>query len=302
MNTICIMGPTACGKSALALALAEQIGAEIVSVDSAQIYRGMDIGTAKASAEEQARVPHHLIDILDPTETYSAARFADDAHRVVAEIHARGSTALLVGGTMLYFKALRVGFDALPGASPEIRARLDAEAAQHGWPTLHRRLAGQDPVTASRLKPNDAQRIQRALEVIELTGTPMSKLLSGGAASGFQARWIALIPEDRPELHRRIEERFKAMLEAGLVDELGRLRVRYALSPEMPSMRAVGYRQAWEHLDGELTETELVSRGVAATRQLAKRQLTWLRTLPADIALDPFASDAAEGLSAGVQR
>jgi tRNA dimethylallyltransferase len=292
------MGPTACGKSALALALAQEIDAEIVSVDSAQIYRGMDIGTAKPSAAERTRIAHHLIDILEPTETYSAARFADDARREVAQIHARGRNALVVGGTMLYFKALRVGFDALPGASPELRARLDAQAAAQGWPALHRRLAQHDPVTASRLKPNDAQRIQRALEVFELAGVPMSKLLSGGAASGFRARWLALVPADRAELHARIEARFKAMLDAGLVEELRGLRAQYRLDPQMPSMRSVGYRQAWEHLDGELTASELLLRGAAATRQLAKRQLTWLRSLPADATLDPLEPRALETLRA----
>jgi tRNA dimethylallyltransferase len=295
------MGPTACGKSALALALAERIDAEIVSVDSAQIYRGMDIGTAKPSASEQARVPHHLIDVVDPDETYSAARFADDARRAVAAIHARGRRALVVGGTMLYFKALRVGFDALPGAAPGIRARLDAEAAAHGWPALHRRLAAADPLTAARLKPNDAQRIQRALEVIELAGMPMSRLLSGGTASGFQARWIALVPPDRAALHERIAIRFEAMLSAGLVAELRGLRARYALCAAMPSMRSVGYRQAWEFLDGTLGESALRERGIAATRQLAKRQLTWLRTLPADVTLDPLERGALERLRAAAQ-
>jgi len=296
MKTFCIMGPTASGKSALALALAERFDAEIVSVDSAQIYRGMDIGTAKSSLEEQARVPHRLIDILDPTESYSAARFAEDARRAVAEIHARGRVALMVGGTMLYFKALRVGFDALPGADATIRARLDAQAASEGWPALHRELAAKDAVTAARLKPNDAQRIQRALEIIELTGVPMSRLLSGGVSAAFRARWIALMPSDRAELHRRIEQRFMSMLGAGLVEELRQLRARHALNPEMPSMRSVGYRQAWMHLDGDIGASELAARGVAATRQLAKRQLTWLRSLPADLTIDPFTADAFKQL------
>lgn len=292
MNTFCLMGPTACGKSAIALSIAGKIGAEIVSVDSAQVYRGMDIGTAKPTADEQARVRHHLIDLIDPTESYSAARFADDARAAVADIHARGKVALVVGGTMLYFKALRVGFDALPGANPEIRARLDAEAATQGWPALHRRLVQHDPITAARLKPNDAQRIQRALEIVELTGLPMSKLLSGGSAAAFRARWISLMPEDRAELHRRIELRFRDMLKGGLVDELRSLRSRHALNPDMPSMRCVGYRQAWEYLDGEIDEKGLLAKGIAATRQLAKRQITWLRSMAADVVIDPFLPDA----------
>lgn len=300
MNTFCLMGPTACGKSAMALALAEMMDAEIVSVDSAQVYRGMDVGTAKPTADEQQRVRHHLIDLIDPTETYSAARFADDARAAVADIHARGKVALLVGGTMLYFKALRVGFDALPGANAEVRARLDAEAASQGWPALHRRLAQHDPVTAARLKPNDAQRIQRALEIIELTGLPMSKLLSGGSAAAFRAKWISLMPEDRAELHKRIELRFREMLKAGLVDELKSLRSRHALTPEMPSMRCVGYRQAWEFLDGEIDEKGLIAKGIAATRQLAKRQITWLRSMAVDVSIDPFSSDAFARIEASL--
>jgi tRNA dimethylallyltransferase len=300
VKTICLMGPTACGKSALALDLAAELGAEIVSVDSAQVFRGMNIGTAKPSAEERQRVPHHLIDLIDPDESYSAARFAEDARRAVAEIHARGRPAFLAGGTMLYFKALRVGLDALPGADPAIRARLDSEAAERGWPALHARLEKLDPPTAARLKSNDAQRIQRALEVIELSGQPFSSLIGAAAGGGFRAKWIALMPGDRAELHRRIADRFAAMLKAGFVEELRALKERYALRAELPSMRSVGYRQCWEFLEGRISARELEAKGIAATRQLAKRQITWLRSMANDLSLDPFASEVATKLRAAI--
>ena len=293
---VCLLGPTASGKSALALPLAEALGAEIVSVDSAQIYRGMDIGTAKPSPAERARVPHHLIDILDPTERYSAARFAADAQRRVDEIRGRGRCALLVGGTMLYFKALREGLDGLPAADPALRRTLEQDAARAGWPALHARLAQLDPVSAARIAPNDAQRIQRALEVCLLTGQPMSAQLGRRSGPTVDALWIALVPQDRALLHARIAERFDTMLAAGLVDELRGLRARYRLRPDLPAMRCVGYRQAWQHLDGELDAAGLRDKGIAATRQLAKRQLTWLRRLGADRTLDPFATDAVERL------
>jgi tRNA dimethylallyltransferase len=297
---VCLLGPTASGKSALALPLAEALGAEIVSVDSAQIYRGMDIGTAKPSPAERARVPHHLIDILDPTERYSAARFATDAQRRVDEIRARGRRALLVGGTMLYFKALREGLDGLPSADPALRRTLAHDATRAGWPALHARLAGLDPVSAARIAPNDAQRIQRALEVCLLTGQPMSAQLGRRSGAAVDALWIALVPQDRALLHARIARRFDAMLAAGLVDELRGLRARYRLSPDLPAMRCVGYRQAWQHLDGELDASELRDTAIAATRQLAKRQLTWLRRLGADLTLDPFAADAFERVRGAV--
>jgi tRNA dimethylallyltransferase len=276
------MGPTASGKTPLALALARTLPVEIVSVDSAQIYRGMDVGTAKPSASERDRVPHHLIDIIDPTESYSAARFRADALRLMKEITARGLIPLLAGGTMLYFKALREGLSELPESAAGVRAQLDAEAATRGWPALHAELASVDPETAARLKPKDAQRIQRALEVFRVTGTPMSQLLGRRKRTRLPFRMIelALVPSDRGALHRRIEARFDAMLERGLVEEVRTLRKRYALQPNLPSMRCVGYRQAWQFLEGEINRDELRNRGIFATRQLAKRQLTWLRATP----------------------
>jgi len=280
---ILLMGPTASGKSVLAIALANRFPIEIISVDSAQVYRGMNIGTAKPSAAERAAVPHHLIDILDPTEAYSAARFRSDALGLMREITARGRTPLLVGGTMLYFKALREGLSELPDSDQEIRAEIDGEAAESGWPAMHAKLAEIDPQTAARLKPNDAQRIQRALEIYRASGKPMSRQLGRkkAAALPFGLIELALVPSDRGALHRRIEERFDAMLERGLIEELRGLRKRYALRPELPSMRCVGYRQAWQFLEGEFDRDELRNRGIFATRQLAKRQLTWLRATPA---------------------
>ena len=266
----------------LALALAAKFPLEIVSVDSAQVYRGMDIGTAKPSAAERAAVPHHLLDLVDPTESYSAGRFREDAIRVAGGILARGRVPLLVGGTMLYYRALAQGIDALPPADAGIRAQLDAEAAAKGWPALHAELAKADPVTAARLAPGDAQRIQRALEVLRLTGQPISQLQSGApvAPPPFDLRAFALVPGDRAALHARIAERFDAMLKAGLVDELRSLKENFPLNAQLPAMRAVGYRQAWRHLEREIGLDELRETGIAATRQLAKRQLTWLRSLP----------------------
>jgi tRNA dimethylallyltransferase len=278
---LCLAGPTASGKSAAALAiaaaLAPRIQVEIVSVDSALVYRGMDIGTAKPSAAERAAVPHHLIDIVDPAERYSAARFVSDASASIAAIRERGNTPLLVGGTMLYFKALFDGLDALPEADPAVRADIDARAALAGWPALHAELAAIDPATAARLAPNDSQRIQRALEVHRVSGRPLSAWHS--APDGRTPPLIALEPDDRAWLHARIGERFAAMLDAGFVDEVRGLRARADLHPALPSMRAVGYRQAWSALDGGDLGTLAASVG-AATRQLAKRQLTWLRSMP----------------------
>jgi len=276
-----LLGPTASGKSVLAMELAGRLPLEIVSVDSGQVYRGMDIGTAKPSAAERARVPHHLIDVVDPTASYSAGRFRSDAIAAVSAILARGRIPLLVGGTMLYYRALAQGFDALPPAEPGLRAQIDARAARHGWPALHADLARVDPATAARLAPNDAQRIQRALEVWELSGRRMSELQTGARqAPPFALHAFALVPEDRAELHRRIAARFDRMLKEGLLEELRTLRKRYALHAGLPSMRCVGYRQAWACLEGEYGEAVLREKGVAATRQLAKRQLTWLRSLP----------------------
>ncbi|MBK1711483.1 tRNA (adenosine(37)-N6)-dimethylallyltransferase MiaA [Rubrivivax gelatinosus] len=298
---ICLAGPTASGKTAAALALAARRPLEIISVDSALVYRGLDIGTAKPSAAERAAVPHHLIDIVDPADSYSAARFVADATRLVAEIAARGRLPLLVGGTMLYFKALRDGLDTMPETDPAIRAELDARAAALGWPELHAELARVDPVTAARLAPNDAQRIQRALEVFLGSGRPISAWQQGARAQRpAAAAWplVSLEPASRAWLHGRIAERFDAMLAAGLVDEVRALRARGDLQPGLPSMRCVGYRQAWEALDaGDVAP--LRERGVAATRQLAKRQLTWLRAMPERIVVPCDAPDApAQALAA----
>ena len=276
---VLLLGPTASGKSVLAFRLAQRVGGEIVSVDSAQIYRGMDIGTAKPDTATRASVAHHLIDIVDPTDAYSAARFVQDAANAIAEIRARKRVPIIAGGTMLYFKALTEGLSALPQADPSIRARIDARARDDGWPALHAELARIDPVTAARLARNDAQRIQRALEVWRLTGRPLSALQGvAQAALPFTLKAFALIPPDREALNQRIAERFDAMLEDGLVDEVRQLRNHYRLTPGMPSMRAVGYRQVWQFLEDEISEPELRSQAVAATRQLAKRQLTWLRS------------------------
>lgn len=295
---VAIMGPTASGKTAAALAIAQQLPCEIISVDSALVYRGMDIGTAKPTADELAAAPHHLIDILDPTESYSVRQFRDDALRLVADIQSRGKLPLLVGGTMLYFKGLRDGLDDLPQADPALRAQIDMEIARHGVVALHERLRALDPVTAERLKPTDTQRVQRALEIILLTGQPMSALLAKSAPPDlpFTLLPIALEPSDRSVLHARIAERFDKMLAAhpGLLDEVKALRARGDLHLGLPSMRCVGYRQAWEYLDGQITQAELREKGIVATRQLAKRQLTWLRSMDDRIVVDCLASDAAE--------
>lgn len=279
---LCLTGPTASGKTAAALAIAAALGprrpVEIVSVDSALVYRGMDIGTAKPTAAERAQAPHHLIDILEPNGAYSAARFVADTHRLVGDITARGALPLLVGGTMLYFKALFDGLDEMPASDPAVRAALDADAAERGWPALHAELAVVDPVTAQRLPPSDAQRIQRALEVYRVSGRPLSSFHREREAVETPPL-ISLEPADRAWLHRRIGERFAMMLRDGLVDEVAGLRARGDLTPAMPSMRCVGYRQTWEALDrGDLSD--LQELGAAATRQLAKRQVTWLRSMP----------------------
>jgi tRNA dimethylallyltransferase len=286
---LCLAGPTGAGKTALAMAFARAsarasggAAVEIISVDSALVYRGMDIGTAKPSAAERAEVPHHLIDILDPRDAYSAAAFVADARRIAAEIRARGRLPLLVGGTMLYFKALREGLDAMPAADPAVRATLDAEAAARGWPALHAELAVVDPVAAQRLAPLDAQRIQRALEVWRVSGRPLSSWQSQGAATaaGDRRRWplVSFEPSSRAWLHERLAGRFDAMLEHGLLDEVRALRARGDLHALLPSMRCVGYRQAWAALDSGRLEP-LRASGLAATRQLAKRQMTWLRSM-----------------------
>ena len=276
-----LLGPTASGKSRLALRLADELPIEIVSVDSGQVYRGMDIGTAKPTRDERGRVPHHLVDLVDPTEAYSAGRFRDDAIAAIEAILGRGRIPLLVGGTMLYYKALTQGLDDLPVADPEIRAEIIAAAEAKGWPAMHAELAQADPVTASRLAPNDAQRIERALEVYRVTGKPLSALQTAArAALPFTVSAFALVPENRAALHARIAERFDAMLKEGFVEEVRTLRQRYPLHAGLPSMRCVGYRQVWNHLESAYDRAALREKGVAATRQLAKRQLTWLRSLP----------------------
>ena len=300
MNTlpsaIFLMGPTASGKTGVAVELLQRMDVELISVDSALVYRDMDIGTAKPDAATLQRAPHHLIDIIDPTESYSAAAFRTDALRLMADITARGKIPLLVGGTMLYFRALQNGLSDLPVADPAVRAELDIMIADHGIAKLHEQLALVDAPTAARLAPNDTQRIQRAMEVYLLTGTAMSELLKNKPESTLPYRVtnIALLPSDRAVLHGRIATRFKQMMEQGLVEEVRGLREKYVLQPELPSMRCVGYRQAWQYLDGEIDETQLYETGIAATRQLAKRQLTWLRSTPDKIEIDCLSSGLVE--------
>jgi tRNA dimethylallyltransferase len=303
---VAIMGPTASGKTAAALAIARERPVEIISVDSALVYRGMDIGTAKPTADELAAAPHHLIDIIEPTEAYSVAQFRADAIRLVDEISARGKLPLLVGGTMMYYKGLTEGLDDLPTASPEVRAAIETEAERIGWPGMHAKLRAVDPVTAERLKPNDAQRINRALEIFELAGKPMSELLTGRPQLElpFDLVSYALEPSDRSVLHSRIAVRFDQMLgerdDEGIVAEVARLRARGDLNPALPSMRCVGYRQAWEYLDKRITRDALRETGIIATRQLAKRQLTWLRAMPERIVVDCLSRDPAGELLAHI--
>ena len=288
LTCIALAGPTAAGKTAAAMAIARQHDVEIISVDSALVYRGMNIGTAKPTAAELATVPHHLIDIRDPLNAYSAAEFVQDAKRLIEDINQRGKTALLVGGTMLYFKALFDGLDDMPKADAGIRAAITAEATEKGWPAMHAELALIDPVTAQRLKPNDSQRISRALEIFRLTGFPLAHFQSKNtpesiAASAHKSKATALIslePDVRSWLHERIAQRFDAMLAAGFITEVKTLRARGDLHADLPSMRCVGYRQAWEALEGTSPMAELRDKGIFATRQLAKRQITWLRSMP----------------------
>ncbi len=311
---IALAGPTASGKTAAALAIAKAMRVEIVSVDSALVYRRMDIGTAKPTAAERAEVPHHLIDIRDPSEPYSAAAFVADATRLISDIAARGRTPLLVGGTMLYFKALADGIDAMPSADPVVRAMLESEAAQRGWPAMHARLAEVDPLTAARLAPNDSQRIQRALEVWHASGLPLSHFHAAerapSPADSSRPHAVALLslePTDRAWLHERIARRFDTMLRDGFIAEVKALRSRGDLAADLPSMRCVGYRQAWEALDAAETAAargqpqpesialaDLRERGIAATRQLAKRQMTWLRSMPQRRVIAAEAPDAIE--------
>ena len=301
-QAIFLMGPTASGKTGVAVELAQTMPVEIISVDSAMVYRNMDIGTAKPDAATLVRAPHHLIDIRDPTEAYSAAALRHDALRLMHDITARSKIPLLVGGTMLYFKALREGLSPLPQADAGLRAELDAEIAQHGIKHLHAKLAEVDAVTAARLHRTDTQRIQRAMEIFRLSGQPMSMLIKQQTEHELPYRVIpiALIPSDRAVLHQRIAARFKTMLEQGLVDELRRLRKKYPLQPNMTSMRCVGYRQAWQFIEGEINEAQLLETGIAATRQLAKRQLTWLRSMPDNIEIDCLAPDLTQQVRAAI--
>ena len=298
---LCIVGPTGAGKTHLAMSLAEyakSIGLtiELISMDSALVYRGLDIGSAKPTKAEQAAVIHHLIDIIDPTEVYSAARFANDAKRLCVEIRKRGNIPVVVGGTMLYWRAWAHGLSSLPPANPEIRARLDEEGKAIGWPAMHNKLAMVDPETAARLKPNDSQRVQRALEVFEITGKPMSALLADspsedGREGSAIPPWINLVslePSDRKRLHLNLEKRFDEMLAAGFMDEVKALRANTGLHEDLPAIRSVGYRQAWEFLNGEIDAEEMRYKALAATRQLGKRQLTWLRAIDGRKTFDPF--------------
>jgi tRNA dimethylallyltransferase len=307
-RAILLLGPTASGKSAAALTLAEHLDLEIVSIDSALVYKDMNIGTAKPSAAERRRVPHHLIDLIDPSESYSAARFVNDANAAIEAIRAKGRLPLMVGGTMLYVRALLGGMDDLPPADVQVRARLDDEARRLGWPALHARLAQLDAPTAARLPPTDAQRIQRALEVIELTGQPLSSLLGRQRENAAQqlAQWpvISLEPSNRSVLHARIAQRLQSMVQSGFLDEVIALRARGTLHAGLPSMRCVGYRQAWEALEQQpaAAERAFLEPAIAATRQLAKRQLTWLRAMPQRTVIDCLNPDVASEVLQQVDR
>lgn len=292
-RALAILGPTASGKTRLALELAQHLPIEIISLDSALVYRGMDIGTAKPTAAEMAQVPHHLIDIISPLEAYSAADFVGDCLRLTQDIHERGRLPVIVGGTMMYFQALSQGMNQLPSANADVRAQLAADKAQWGLSVLYQRLQQLDPITAARLSANDSQRIERALEVCMLTGHSMSQLLSQTQSSNaIDLHTLTLIPADRQRLHHSIALRFEQMLQDGFVDEVARLQQQYpTLHPDLPSMRCVGYRQAWNHLAGLIDSAQLTEQGIVATRQLAKRQLTWLRKIPAQASFDPYAQD-----------
>jgi len=315
-QALAIAGPTASGKTGLALAIAahlqDQGGAEIISVDSALVFKGMNIGTAKPSASELAAVPHHLIDIRDPLNAYSAAEFAHDALACVADIRSRGRMPILVGGTMLYFKALMEGLNDMPAANAEVRAGIQAEAENLGWPAMHEVLRQVDPLTAARLAPADSQRISRALEVFRISGKALSSFhqlnvapaepANSNALHWANAPLLSLEPTDRSWLHKRIEQRFDDMLSNGFLDEVKDLRARGDLTPDLPAMRCVGYRQAWEALDGTLPMSELRDRGVFATRQLAKRQITWLRSLPQRTVLEAEGENVLKQALAWVDR
>lgn len=302
---IFLMGPTASGKTACAVALIEAgLPVELISVDSALVFRDMDIGTAKPDAATLAHAPHHLIDLIDPTEAYSAAQFRSDALRLMGDITARGKIPVLVGGTMLYFNTLQHGIHDLPQADPALRQQLEAEAAAIGWPAMHARLAQLDPITAARLQPNDSQRVGRALEICQLSGKSMSALLAESTIEPlpYAISKFALVPSDRAVLHARIAERFDQMLKQGLLDEVRALRQKYPLHPDLPSMRCVGYRQSWEYLDGRINVTELREKGIAATRQLAKRQMTWQRSMEDRIEINCLSTDLQTQITRQVAR
>jgi tRNA dimethylallyltransferase len=300
VQALAILGPTASGKTALALSLAQACPIEIISIDSALVYKEMDIGTAKPTAEELSAVPHHLINIRNPDESYSAADFASSSRQLMREIRQRGAVPVFVGGTMMYYKALTQGLDDLPAADASIRKSLENRAALEGWPALHAELAQIDPPTAQRLAPNDTQRIQRALEVFLVTGQPLSSFFSE-KKSDRSVAVLSLEPESRSDLHQRIEIRFAQMLLGGLVDEVEGLRKRWVLNSSMPSMRCVGYRQVWSMLEGEISMAQLKDQGVFATRQLAKRQLTWLRSMPERTVINPFSTGYAANALAQCQ-
>ena len=306
---IALAGPTAVGKTAAALAIAQRYPVEIISVDSALVYCGMDIGTAKPTVQELAAVPHHLINIRDPLHAYSAAEFVADAQGLITDISGRGKLPLLVGGTMLYLKALMDGIDEMPKADAAVRAVIQSEALEKGWPALHAELAQVDSVTAARLEPQDSQRISRALEVFRISGQPLSffhqrtatKNIANNATKKRESTLISLEPNDRSWLHARIAQRFDAMLAAGFIDEVKTLRARGDLNPDLPAMRCVGYRQAWDMLDGQAPAHEFRDRGIFATRQLAKRQITWLRSMPQRLVVACDSLDALEQVLAHVQ-
>lgn len=288
LPAIAILGPTASGKSALGLELAARgFPIEIISLDSALVFKDMNIGTAKPTQAELAQVPHHLIDLIEPTDVYNASDFVEDCLTLIDQIRGRGHVPLILGGTMMYYKALTDGIDEMPDRDLAIRQDIEEQASKHGWPHMHSLLAGVDPETAARLKPNDAQRIERALEVFWSSGQPISYYQKRGSSKKRSLPTLTLLPGDRGGLHQRIEQRFKQMLELGFVDEVSGLRERYALTSSMPSMRCVGYRQVWAYLDSQITHEDMVAKGVAATRQLAKRQLTWLRSIPDQMQVDP---------------
>lgn len=300
LPVICLAGPTASGKSAATLAIAARWPVEIIVLDSATIYRDMDIGTAKPSMAERASVPHHLLDIRDPAESYSAAEFQRDASTLIPQIIARGRYPLLCGGTMLYYKALREGLSDLPEADPAVRAQIDQEAREQGWPAMHRQLASFDAKTAARLKPNDSQRLQRAIEIYRVSGRSMSHWLDQSrprTATPFSFVTLSLEPSDRLALHARIAERYQTMIQEGLIGEVEALHIRPDLHTGLPSVRCVGYRQIWDYLDGMCSLDEGIDRAIAATRQLAKRQLTWLRSQPERTIIDCLAPTAAEQIA-----